>query len=105
MQLNQLICRAASVYPDAFVLQYWDLENQCPKDNPDGGDTLAQFIAREIADTFNSEEKDDVQVETAVRAMESAAEDIQGVARALRINKRRKDDLEQETVHSLSHSG
>jgi len=47
MTLNALVCRAASVYPEAFVLQYWNMDKQQPKRNRTGGDTLAQFIAQE----------------------------------------------------------
>jgi len=83
MKLNQLICKAASVYPDGFVLEYWDMGKECPRENPEGGDTLAQFIARELADTYDSKADDRMQVETAVRAMESAAENIKDVAIAL----------------------
>ena len=53
MTLNQLICRAASVYPDAYPLVYWDQEVQEPKADPFGGDTLAQFVVQELADTFD----------------------------------------------------
>lgn len=51
MTLNELVCRAASVYPDGYPLQYWDVDKQEPKANPDGGDTLAMFITHELADT------------------------------------------------------
>ena len=47
MTLNEIITRAASVYPDCWVLQYWSMDKQCAVENRDGGDTLAQFIARE----------------------------------------------------------
>jgi len=40
MTLNQLVCRAASAYPDVFVLEYFDLLTSKPKPNPNGGDTL-----------------------------------------------------------------
>ena len=84
MTLNQLVCRAASAYPDAYVLEYWNAETQEPKENPLGGDTLAQFIAIELADTFDEEADDDKQIAEAVRVMQSAADDLNSVARALR---------------------
>jgi hypothetical protein len=28
MTLNELVCRAASAYPEAYVLQYWDADKQ-----------------------------------------------------------------------------
>ncbi len=84
MTLNQLICRAASVYPDTYVLEYWDLEKQEPRSNPEGGDTLAQFIAQELASTYDEEDSEQEQVATAIRVMESAAADLSSVARAIR---------------------
>ena len=83
MTLNQLVCRAASVYPEAFVLQYWDLEKQEPKENRFGGDTLAQFIAFELAETFEEEASDGEQIATAVKVMQSSADDLARVAGAL----------------------
>ena len=83
MTLNQLVCRAASVYPDAYVLEYWDAEKQEPRKNPSGGDTLAQFIAIELADTYDADASDNEQIATAVRAMQTAADDLAAVAQAL----------------------
>ena len=83
MTLNEIVTRAASAYPDAFVLQYWDAEKQAPRANPFGGDTLAQFCAQELADTYDEEADDREQLATAIRAMRSAAADISAVAAAL----------------------
>ena len=83
MTLNQLVCRAASVYPDTFVLQYWDMAKQRPKRNRHGGDTLAHFISQELAETFEPEADDGTQIATAVKAMETAAGDLLQVAHAL----------------------
>lgn len=94
MKLNQLICKAAAVYPDGFVLKYWDMKKECPKENHEGGDTLAQFIARELADTYDSEADDKMQAETAVRAMQAAASDITTVMDALRL-------MRQEENHEV----
>ena len=94
MKLNQLICKAASVYPDGFVLKYWDMKKERPKKNSGGGDTLAQFIAQELADTYDSEAGDRVQVETAVRVMQAAVSDITTVIDALRL-------MRQEENHEV----
>ncbi len=83
MTLNQLVSRAASVYPEGYVLAYWDADAQGPKKNAEAGDTLAEFIARELADTFDPEASDGDQIVTAVRAMQSAADDLQAVVVAL----------------------
>lgn len=83
MTLNQLICSAASVYPEAFVLEYWDKESSEPRENRMGGDTLAEFIAREIYDTYDVNASDTEQIASAVKAMQTAADDLQKVADAL----------------------
>ncbi len=83
MLLNQLICRAASVYPEAQVLEHWDMENSGVRNNPGGGDTLARFVALEIADTYEENETDYEQVAAAARAMRRAADDLNAVAFAL----------------------
>ena len=83
MTLNALITRAASVYPDAYVLQYWDLGKQQPRPNPLGGDTLAQFVAQEIAETYDEEASDAEQIEMAASKMREAARDLDAVANAL----------------------
>ncbi len=77
---NMLISRAASVYPDAYVLSYWDSEKQEPKANPAGGDTLAQFVAQELSDTFDPEADETEQIAAAVKAMRDAADDLLAVA-------------------------
>jgi hypothetical protein len=64
-------------------MAYWDADAQEPKKNPEGGDTLAEFIARELADTYDPEASDGEQIATAVKAMQSAADDLQAVAMAL----------------------
>jgi hypothetical protein len=83
MTLNQLICSAASVYPEAFVLEYWSMAESEPQENRMGGDTLAEFIAREIYDTYDVNASDAEQIVSAVKAMQAAANDLQKVADAL----------------------
>jgi hypothetical protein len=77
------VCRAASAYPDAFVMEYWDARKGKPKPNPDGGDTLAEFVALELYESFDPEASDDEQIATAVKLMQSAADDLAAVAHAL----------------------
>ena len=84
MDINQIICRAASVYPEAYILTYWDMERQEPRKNRLGGDTLAQFIAQEIADTYDGDASDEDQIAEAVRVMQRAADDLVKVAQAIR---------------------
>lgn len=84
MDSNQIIAVAASAYPDAYVLEYWDTERSKPRSNPEGGDTLAEFIARELFDTFDPDACDDDQIMTAVSRMESAVADLHSVVSTLR---------------------
>ncbi len=83
MTLNKIIARAASVYPDCWVLQYWDMQKQCAVFNREGGDTLAQFIAWELYETFDPDTGDEEQLSMAIRKMQEAVSDLQAVATAL----------------------
>lgn len=83
MTLNELVCRAASAYADGYVLEYWDADRGDLKANPCGGDTLAEFVAQELASTFDPDAGDGEQIATAIRAMLSAADQLQTVADAL----------------------
>ena len=83
MTLNQLVCRAASVYPDAYILQYWDTDRQESKADPHGGDTLAHFIVCELHETFVPDVPEGEQIATAVLAMQQAADKLADVAHAI----------------------
>lgn len=83
MELNDLISTAASGYPDAQVLEYWAFAGAKPRSNPDGGDTLACFVAMELAETFDPEASTTDQVSEAVRALNRAVEDLQTVIDAI----------------------
>ena len=92
MTLNEIVSRAASAYPDGFVLAYWDSEKQEPRENPNGGDTLAQFIAIELFETFDDEATDEEQLRMAIGKMRSAEEDLHKVVAALQnLAQERKD--------------
>ena len=83
MTLNEIITRVASVYPDCWVLQYCDIDKQCAVPNKEGGDTLAQFIAWEIYETFDPDEGDDEQLDMAIRKMRESVRDLRAVVTAL----------------------
>ena len=90
MTLNGIITRAASVYPDCWILQYWDREQQSVVANKDGGDTLAQFIASELYETYDPDADDETQLETAITKMQEAADDLCAIVTALRNLKQEK---------------
>jgi hypothetical protein len=80
MDINSLIATAASAYPDELLLACWDNAKQRPRDNPDAGDTLALFIVREIADTYDATATDAAQCETVITALNCASNEIERVA-------------------------
>ena len=77
MKLNDLIHKAAAAYPDAQLLEYWD--GQRAVHNPAGGDTLAEFIVRELCDTFDAKAGTGEQVAEAVRVLNRAKADVAGI--------------------------
>ncbi len=83
MILNQLICRVASVYPEAGPMNYWDPARQALRTGVDGNDTLARFIVENLAETFDPDADDGTQIAVAVREMQYAADILASVAHAL----------------------
>ena len=74
--------RAASAYPDARILHAWDERRQRVVYTADS-DTLGQFIARELYETFDPKTTDARQISTAVGAMRHAADSMLDVMQAL----------------------
>lgn len=84
MQVNELIRIASAAYPDGLIAEeYWDFERGHPRKNPDGGDTLAQFIANEISDTYDPDATDRAQIRTVRKALSMARGDLAAVMAAL----------------------
>jgi hypothetical protein len=77
MKLNDLIHKAATAYPDARLLAYWD--GRRAVSNPVDGDTLAEFIVRELCDTFDAKAGTGEQVAEAVRVLRRAVGNLEGV--------------------------
>ena len=82
MTLNQLIVRAAMAYPDAAVLDCWEMARERPLKR-DSGDTLALFICREIAETHDPQASSCEQLNEAARVIQRAADELGRVAIAL----------------------
>jgi len=82
MTLNELIRTAATAYPDATLLEYWDEDHERPVFD-DAGDTLACFIVCELASTYEPAASDAVQLCTAIKVIERAVEDLGSVVKAL----------------------
>ena len=81
MQLNAIMDIVHGAYPDAMTRNYWDPVQQRPV--PAAGDTLAEFIVKEIADTPDAAVASRDQLSEAVRVLERARSDIGSVVTAL----------------------
>jgi len=81
MKLVELLKKANEGYEDGAVAEYF---NQETGELVEGkGDTLAQFVAIELSETFDPDADDDTQIQTAIEAMDMAKRDIEGVLAAL----------------------
>ncbi len=75
MTLDEIIQMADEAYPDGLVARAHKGE--------DVGDTLALFIVRELADTYDPDASDAEQAAAASGAMETAIDELQAVCTAL----------------------
>lgn len=83
LTLPDLINAANKHYKDGCVSEYFEATTGGAKGSA-SGDTLAEFIVREICETFNRVSSRQNQVRTAVRALERAKEDLQNAIDGLR---------------------
>ena len=81
MKLVEILNKANEGYDDGFLTEYY---NETTGELKDGfGDGLAKFIVVEIAETYDSEASDEDQINEAVRVLEAAKQDLDGVIDAL----------------------
>lgn len=82
MKLIDLITVADQAYrknfPESSLLEFVD-DSGKPLDPPASGDTLALFIVREFAETFDENAPDVDQYGEAIRVMENAARDLTNI--------------------------
>ena len=81
MKLNDLLEVVHESYPDGMTRLCWDPVKQRVRKN--SGDTLAQFIIAEIADTFDPSASDVKQLGDARDAMRWASIELTAVIKAL----------------------
>ena len=82
MTKTDLIKLAASGYPDEFILEYWNEDDE-DIDGCASGDTLAKFIAIELMETMDVELDDVDQLEAAIYKLRNARDDLDGVIQVL----------------------
>ena len=87
MKLIDLMLIVSDAYDvDGTLNLCIDMETGMPldrKDREDAGDTLAEFVAVEIAETFDPEESDFAQLSEASRVIETAKHQLQAVENAI----------------------
>ncbi len=81
MTLIELLDIVHHAYPDGATRECWDAERG--RACSGSGDTLAEFIVREIADTYDASFSDEEQLAETVRVMERACGEIGDVIEAL----------------------
>lgn len=77
MTPTEIIAVAGRVYPDRRILEQWDPETERPR--PEGGDTLADFVIREIRDSYDPAMTDAAQLATAAKAIDRAIRELTDV--------------------------
>ena len=67
-------------FAESSLLDFVDRRGY-PRD--ESGDTVALFIVRELAETFDEEAREEDQIDTAINAMTKARDDLENVIAAL----------------------
>jgi len=81
MKILELLNKANKAYPDEFLSNYYNEKTGKPRKG--NGDTLAEFIVRELYETRSENQEDEAQIQCAVEILERAVRDIQSVIGAL----------------------
>ena len=81
MKLNELLEIAHRAYPEEHTRLCWDAKKQ--KVRTGTGDTLAEFVVREIADTFDTDAPEENQLDAALSSMRWACTELTAVIEAL----------------------
>jgi hypothetical protein len=72
---------ADKAYPDNYIMQVWDLLREGEESG--FGDGLAEFIVRELAETFDEDAEYVDQLHEAARVMEMAGRELRAVESSL----------------------
>lgn len=86
MTLNELLEIVHRAYPDEQTRLCWNARKQ--KVRTGTGDSLAEFVVGEIADTFDPNVPTEKQLDDALSAMRWAAIELEAVIRALEERRR-----------------
>jgi hypothetical protein len=81
LSLVELLNIANEAYDDGYLAQYFDPDSGASRAG--SGDTLAEFIVREIRDTFDPNATRSQQLEEARRVLMNAIDDLESVIERL----------------------
>ena len=82
LSLIEVLNIASKGYPDEYLLVYYD--ETTGKFNEDGsGDTLAEFIVREISDSFDPDLPKTQQLQEVTRVLRKAIGDLESVIKSV----------------------
>ena len=95
MKLNALLEIVHRAYPEEHTRQCWDAKKQ--KVRIGTGDTLAEFVVGEIADTFDPDAPAEKQLDEALSEMRWACTELEAVIRALEAAKTEPKQSESPT--------
>lgn len=82
MTILEILNAANEGNPDKYLVDYYDTKTG-EFDESGSGDTLAEFVVRELIETFVAKDTDEEQIDEAVRVMERAREELENVINAL----------------------
>lgn len=82
MTLPELLHRANQGYPDSYLAYYYNTETGAVKEDG-SGDTLAEFVVRELIDTFEDDKPEHVQILESQLSLRRAVVQLEGVIAAL----------------------
>ena len=81
LSLVELLNLANEAYDDGYLAEYFDPDTGTPRQG--SGDTLAEFVVREIRDTFDPNASRCAQLEEARRVLMNAIDDLESVIERL----------------------
>lgn len=80
-RLEKIICLADANYPDGMIQAAWSIYKK--RKTTSVGDTLAEFVIKELAETFDEDETWVSNLNTARQAMNRAANELIEVSACL----------------------
>lgn len=97
MTILEILDIANAAYPDEFLGNYYNLETG-EFDGNGSGDTLAEFIVRELIETYVESDTDSEQLAEAIRVIKRGMENLLKISWALVEKRDEVEDLEVQSA-------